>query len=464
MSRARSIGNVYAELSVRDKMTVGVKRAESSLASLGKKLAGFAKGFALAAPAAAFAGLAASMKSAIDAGGQLSDMMSRTGIKDGEGLFIMQRAFENAGIAGEKVPDVINRMQRALVEAGQGAANYQRAFEALGLNFEQLRSMEPTKQFQAISRAIAAIDDPTLKAATAMQLFGRSGAELLVLMNDGKAFETAAKQVGGLGKTLGENADRLDRVSDAMTQVGLKFQQVGAEVAVALLPALEEMSDVIDELDLGDVTKQAIEFASALGDAAGFAYDIAKNLPGIKQARGMGGLAEKGIAWLAGFNPEEGTALPSPNAWVGGSPFAENFPTKMDEEAAKKYAEQIGQIPKLYQEAVSKGIPAMLKPLPESPRQIATGVPGLDIMEGVIGAVIGREFDRYIEENPEVEKAASPFADFNAARVEANEMQRRGLSFGGMNIAKEVNQQVTLLEQIRDVLRRASENGQLVWT
>jgi len=160
MARSRNIGNVYAELSVKDKMTAGMKRAEKALASLGGKLASFGKGVALA-----------SMKSAIDAGGQLSDMMARTGA-GGEGLFVMQRAFENAGIAGDKVPGVLNKMQKALSgvnEAGQQVMS--RVFDDLGLSLDELRGMDATGAFRRISESIAAIPDPAKQAAVAMEIF-----------------------------------------------------------------------------------------------------------------------------------------------------------------------------------------------------------------------------------------------------------------------------------------------------
>jgi hypothetical protein len=283
MARSRSIGNVYAELSVKDKMTVGLKRASKSLNAFGDKMLDIGKMAVFAAPAAAVAGIVVSMKSAIDAGGKLSDMMAQTGA-DGEGLFVMQRAFENAGIAGDKVPGVLNKMQKALAgvnEEGQQVTS--RVFSDLGLSIPELRNMDAGRAFRAISESIARIPDPAKRAALAMEIFGRSGGELLVLMNDGAAFAAAAEQVGGLGKTLSENANRLDAVSDSLTLLGTKAQQVGAEVAVALLPQLEDFSNKINETDLAVIGQAFGIIAVEVANMAEAMAMTVQQIPGIQK-------------------------------------------------------------------------------------------------------------------------------------------------------------------------------------
>jgi hypothetical protein len=194
-------------LSVKDKMTVGLKRAQKSLDAFGKR----AKTGAAVGGAAVFAGVTAAVKSAIDAGGELNDMMTRTGAS-GEGLFVMQKAFENAGIAASQVPAALNKMQKSLVGGNDG-------FDKLGLSIAGLMDMDATDAFRSIAENIADVEDPSQRAAIAMEIFGKSGASLLALMNDGGAFSQAEEQVGSLGKTLAENAGRLDAVGDSLGQI-----------------------------------------------------------------------------------------------------------------------------------------------------------------------------------------------------------------------------------------------------
>jgi hypothetical protein len=447
MARSRSIGNVYAELSVKDKMTAGLNRAEKSLKAFGSKVTKSGVGMAAALPAAAFAGVVASMKSAIDAGGKLSDMMARTGA-DGEKLFVMQRAFENAGIAGDKVPGVLNKMQKALAGVNEEGDRVQtRVFSDLGLSINSLRAMDPAMAFRKISESIAAIPDPAKRAALAMEIFGRSGGELLVVMNDGAAFEMAAKQVGGLGKTLSENAAKFDNISDSLGLLGTKAQQIGAEVAAELLPALTEMADALNELDLSSATRDAIDFAQALGKVASGAIDVAKNLPGVKPLGGLFGTAAniwgKGIKAVASRDPMEGLALPTAGAWVGGDPMA-NYNEGVMIRELQNFTDKIPELLKLRPELVA------------GMRLEESGIPGIASMIDALTASAAP----FSEEQPK----AAEIADIAKQTYDVNELQSRGLGFGGESVASQANKQIDILTQIRDVLKKASTDGQLVWS
>lgn len=441
---SKSIGSVYAELSVKDKTKAGLNRAQKSLEAFGSKLASIGTGFAVAIPAAAFAGLAASMKSAIDAGGKLSDMMARTGA-DGEQLFVLQRAFENAGVAGDKVPAVLNKMQKALAGVNEEGERVQtRVFKDLGFDIAALQAKDPADAFRALSESISKIPDPAKRAAVAMEIFGRSGAELLVVMNDGKAFENAATQVGGLGKTLSDNAARLDNVSDAMGLLGVKAQQIGAEIAVELLPVLEEFANFINEMDLGGATKEFIEYAKAIGSAADKAAELIAHAPGMKQLGLIGRGAEAVISGIASFNPEKGEAL-APQ--YGGGDSFQSHPLS-------NYNEGIMLPPSV--EKAMQDIPDLLKRRPElvgGMRLEDAGIPGLaGMMDAIAESIIPREQNRETE-----------LADFEATSFGVNEMQARGLGMGGMGVVNEAQKQVDLLVQIRDVLKKASSNKQLTW-
>ena len=441
MARASKIGSLYAELSVKDKMTVGIKRAEKSLIAFGSKVASIGAGMAAALPAAAFAGVVASMKSALDAGGKLSDMMARTGAS-GEGLFVMQRAFENAGIAGDKVPGVLNKMQKALAGVNeQGERVQSRVFADLGLSISELQNMDAAQAFRTISESISKIPDPAKRAALAMEIFGRSGGELLVVMNDGKAFSGAAQQIGGLGKTLADNAEKFDKISDSLQTFGIKAQQIGAEVAVELLPALEQMADYINELDLGEGTRDAIEFAKAIGNMADNAARLSKELPGIKQARGLLGLAESGIGYAASFNPEQGTAMPTPNAWVGGDPLS-NYNDGVMVDGLKNFTDTIPEILKRQADIVA-GL-----------RLEDAGIPGI---AGIIEAIAA---STAIPEDPEEKKPEARSSSWDSVSADVNSMQSRGLGMGSIYVPKEIKDQVSLLEQIKNILKdRANTDG-----
>lgn len=248
-----------------------IRRAFGS--DFGKKaFAGLAAG-----ATAAIAAVTAATVSAIKAGGELSDMVTRTGA-DGAKLVVLQRAFQNAGLAATQLPAVLNKMQKALAGVNDEGQRVQtRVFNDLGLSIEELRAADPADAFAQMSEALARIEDPAQRAALAMEIFGRSGGELLVLMRETGAFERAEKEVGALARTLAANADEFDYVADSMSLFQVKLQQLGAGVAVELLPQLIQLSDWFAELDLtsignglGEMVSKTAEWGEALAQVAKF--------------------------------------------------------------------------------------------------------------------------------------------------------------------------------------------------
>ena len=124
-----------------------------------------------AAGAAAFAGIVASMKKAITAGGELSDMMAKTGAS-GRGLLILQKAFENAGLSANEVGNSIARMQKALAGVNEDGQPTNQVFAKLGLSVRELMAMDPADALMKIGDSISRITDPAQRAAAAMELFG----------------------------------------------------------------------------------------------------------------------------------------------------------------------------------------------------------------------------------------------------------------------------------------------------
>ena len=223
----------------------------------------------LGAAFAAFKGL----KSAIDFGGELSDLSARTGIAVRD-LALLQQAFQDNGVAGDRVADVVNRMQKSLSDAGAGLKEPLRGFELLGLTVSELLNMDPAKQFAAIQQQIAGLSDPSERVAAAWAIFGASGKELITLFEDGKAMDRASVTLGKQADLLARNAQRFDRVSDLLGNAGVKlrgfFVGVADRFAGPLLGVLEELNK-IDLTQFGRAVGQVgLTFAAAVKEGRVF--------------------------------------------------------------------------------------------------------------------------------------------------------------------------------------------------
>lgn len=241
------------------------------------------KGMAIAG-AVAGAGVAAGMKvidlaadatravidnlgNALDLGGRLSDLAARTGETAGN-LLVLERAFDNTGIGADKVGTAVNKLQRFIVEAGQGAATQSKVMSQLGLSMTDLANMTPTEQMRVLAERISRIENPTERAAVAMQVFGKSGGELLpFLTNFSGELSNAQSELGSLPGIMDRNANAFDAISDKIGVVRGKVLEFAAGLLESAVPALNKLVNAGSELD-------AAKFGQIVGQKLSEAFEL----------------------------------------------------------------------------------------------------------------------------------------------------------------------------------------------
>ena len=243
-----SLGGNFAKLDeLKSKALSTANSVKGSFSGVGKALA--LGGIGLSA-GGTIAAMGAAMKSAIDAGGELSDVMARTGAS-GRDLVILEQAFVNAGVEAGKVPTALNRMQKAIAGVNDDGEQTANAFNKIGMNIRDLQGMDAVGAFRAIGERIAGIQDPASRTAAAMEIFGKSGGEMLVMMTDSSAWQSARDQVGGYGDLLAENAERFDAIGDSVANFQVAAKTLGTVLASNLAPALEWMAEAMQAFNSG---------------------------------------------------------------------------------------------------------------------------------------------------------------------------------------------------------------------
>ena len=200
-------------------------------------------------------GIADSLKGVFDAGRELQTLSRTTGqtVRD---LVVLRKAFGAAGLSAEEVPGSLRLMQRALGgvnEEGQPTAT---VFARLGLSIQQLKGETAIQQFQQIGTAIRKLPDQATQAAAAMQIFGRSGAEMLAVFADPEALNGAAKAAGGSAEIFQRSAAIFARVSNDLRALGGKLQGFFAGVADQVAPVLLPLLDKLKSIDLTGLGEQ----------------------------------------------------------------------------------------------------------------------------------------------------------------------------------------------------------------
>lgn len=265
-------------------VTADTKKAGDEVAGMGEK---FGKaGKAMVAIGGAITGtLTAMVVKTANAGDQINDLSKRTGIST-EQLSAYKYAADLSGTSLEGLVTGTRRLSSGMLDASRGVATSKQTFDELGISVTdangKLRPMNDVL-LDAADR-FSKMEDGTRKAALAQDLFGRSGMDLIPLLNEGR---------DGLAKMLGE-ADRLGTVFTAKTAAAsdafndslstLKASLSGAtqQFAVQIMPALTN-------------------FSTAVANVVAKVTDWIKANPGLAKTIGEVGLIAGGLLTTLGM-------------------------------------------------------------------------------------------------------------------------------------------------------------------
>ncbi len=231
------------------------KRTSTSTMSLGsafKAMSGALAGWGVYSAISSFADLT----------GELTDLSAKTGIGV-EALQRLKYAAEQNGGSLDQVTGAISKLGANLAGGNKSAVG---ALDALGLSFDQIRGMAPDKAFTTIADSIAKIPDPMAQSKLAMDLFGKSGADLLPMMK-GNLSETASA-ADRLGIVLSEDAVRAgDEFGDTMGTLAAVGKSVIAQVLEPMIPVLTTVAKWMGETLPGAVRFVTDALSLGLGRA-----------------------------------------------------------------------------------------------------------------------------------------------------------------------------------------------------
>jgi len=185
----------------------------------------------------------------VKTGDEVQKMALRTGMST-TALSELRYAADICGADLNTVELGIKRMSRALVDASEGSSEYVEAFARINLKAEELIGLSPEQQFDKIARAIASVEDPTIRAATAQEIFGRSGTQLLPLFSEGaEGLEALKQKAHELGIVFDqESANKAAALNDSITTLKASFSGIGNTVATTLVPIITNLATTISNV------------------------------------------------------------------------------------------------------------------------------------------------------------------------------------------------------------------------
>lgn len=235
-ARGIRAGRAYVELGVNDKLTAGLRAAQQRLRTFGAFVANVGAGL-IGLGTAITAPLGAAMAVFNQMGSELHDMSNRTGIAV-EALSELGYAAGQTSTDLANVEVAIRRMQRTIADAAAGTKSANDSLKQIGLTLADLTGLSPEEQFALIADRINRIEDSTLRAGAAVEIFGRSGTALLPMLSELEALTAEARRLGLVMSR--EDAAAADAFGDALGLVLAQAKavtfQIGRAVADAVLP------------------------------------------------------------------------------------------------------------------------------------------------------------------------------------------------------------------------------------
>ena len=220
---------------------------------------------------------------ALDLGGRLSELSARTGETAGN-LLVLETAFKNAGLSGDQVGVAINKLQNFMQDAANGGDKQKAAMDNLGISLSALAGKTPTEQMEVFAAKIAAIKDPTARAAAASEVFGEKlGGKLLPLLTQFSPSLTDAEgKVGSLASIMDEHAGTFDTFGESVDAVKGKFAAFAAGILSETIPALQDLGEQMENVDAAGLGQKIGSALNApLQDLNGLVTDAKLLLDGL---------------------------------------------------------------------------------------------------------------------------------------------------------------------------------------
>lgn len=221
-----------------DKIKKTINSDMSSLLGIREKI------IALAGPA----GLGYLIKRSIDTADEIYKMSQKVGVST-ENLSTLKFAAELADVGLEALGTGLQKLSKNVAEAASGSGDARDAFSALGIDLKkqngQLKNSD--ELLLEIATKFQGMADGVDKTALAMKLFGKSGADLIPLLNSGgSGIAELQAQARSLRLELStEAAQAAEKFNDQLTVLKAGSEGLARSFSSDLLPKINEIISAV---------------------------------------------------------------------------------------------------------------------------------------------------------------------------------------------------------------------------
>jgi len=255
-----------------DKLNAGINTLDEQVSGLpthakaaGLALAGLGAGLSIAVLKDKFDGVVESILKVKDASETTGSSIAKIGA-------IVQAAKITGDDFGQIEAGIV-KMNKSLAGSDDEAKGAAHALDAIGLSIKDLRSLDPADAFDKIAKKLDEFEDGGAKSALAMDIFGKSGAQLLPFMKD---YVEIGDQVSKVTQEQADQAESYDRNVRKLTAAKQELYKV---ISTAVLPVANDMLKAWVDVQNGtNGVKDAAKKLAADGSITSWAEVAVKGL------------------------------------------------------------------------------------------------------------------------------------------------------------------------------------------
>lgn len=214
----------------------------------------------------------------------------------------MNYASELLDVSTETISGSMKKMVRSMDDARNGGGEAADAFKKLHLSVTdsngQLKDSE--QMFYEVVDALGKVKNETERDALSMQIFGRTAQDLNPVIQSGsKAFKELGTEAEKMGYIMDGNAlNSLGQLDDAMKRFENQTQAFKNSIAMAMLPMLSSLFEILNKVDPKIIATVAI-----IGGMATVAITVIKTIKDVTETlKALKPATDVASAAAGGFN------------------------------------------------------------------------------------------------------------------------------------------------------------------
>lgn len=221
-----------------------------------------------AAMVAAGGAVALLAKQSIDSADEMGELAEKVGLST-ERLSAYNYIAKMSGADTELMSNALKKLNVNMVEAANGQGAAKKAFEELGIELRDANGdlKDNDTILMQVADRMSRMEDGAAKTALAVAIFGKAGADLIPMLNQGaRGFTNLTEEARRMGLIISTDTARAaGELNDSIDRLSLTTRGLGNAVMQSALPSLNAIAKAL--LDENSLLRDSIRLVGAAGAA-----------------------------------------------------------------------------------------------------------------------------------------------------------------------------------------------------